>query len=361
MYIILLTGLRISIVIASIYMFFYLRKLAPITMPKTRFVLPFAISATMVTLGFEDATSTITISFMYIFIACFIYDVFLRTLSRQRYFYIKFHHIFPILIAGCYISFGVYNAQNIQRTDYTIETNKLPKGETITMVALADTHLNSVFGSSQYIGALKEIESLKPDMLLLVGDIYEEATIFNDMQTLGKAIGALEFKYGTYYVYGNHDTSIYRRNPRKITEVSVRESLESNGITVLKDEVLLIDDKLYLAGRMDKTVDKERADIADILADVDKTKPIIVLDHQPISLRETVEAGGDLVLSGHTHDGQVFPLGLITRLRGHYDIVYGAMTVGDTTMIVTSGMGVSETILRTDGISEYIFVTLVGV
>ncbi len=361
MYTILLTIIRIIITLAGIYMFFYTRRVIPNSFPKSRIVIPFALSVTLIILGINDPTSDIAISFMYITIASFAYGVFMQIAFHKKHIDSKIHYLIPIFIMAIFIAYGFFNAQDIKRTDYVIETDKMYDNESIVIAMFADTHLNSVFDSTHYTTALKEIEQIKPDILLLVGDIYEEATLIKDMNKFSSELGKLNFKYSTYYVYGNHDTGIYLRNPKHITEAIVKQSLEENGIIILKDETVLIDNMFYIVGRMDKTVDKKRADINDLVTNIDKSKFIIMLDHQPISLSESAEAGGDLILSGHTHNGQVFPLGIITRLRNHYDVVYGAKTLDNTTMIVTSGMGASESALRTEGISEYLIITIKGI
>ena len=113
-------------------------------------------------------------------------------------------------------------------------------------------------------------------------------------------------------------------------------------ITLLRDEGTLIDGKFYLYGRPDAHRPgrgiETRKTPNEITADMDKDKPIIVLDHQPKELRELADAGVDLDLCGHTHDGQMFPGNLIIKLM--WENACGYLQKGQMHNIVTSGVGV---------------------
>ena len=135
---------------------------------------------------------------------------------------------------------------------------------------------------------------------------------------------------------------------------------------VLQDENVLIDDRFYLVGRKDASEQKEmrggRADISDLTASLDPDKYSIVLDHQPHDYAAEAQADADLVLSGHTHGGQLIPLGfLMDKLHlGGTDSVYGYTRRENTDFIVTSGISDWAIKFKTGCISEYVIIDITG-
>lgn len=108
------------------------------------------------------------------------------------------------------------------------------------------------------------------------------------------------------------------------------------GVHVLEDEVLEIAESFYIVGRNDLT-DEDRKSISELMREVDKEKLVIMLDHQPTALAEANEYGVDILLSGHTHRGQVFPVNWITSWLFEND--YGLLKKDQFHSIVTSGYG----------------------
>ncbi len=119
------------------------------------------------------------------------------------------------------------------------------------------------------------------------------------------------------------------------------EFLDRAKIHLLEDEVGCIDDKFYLAGRKDpdriRKTQETRDKPSELLAGLDTSLPIFVIDHQPSELSEVSEAGADLDLGGHTHDGQLFPGNILTGLM--WENSCGMKKIGDMYSIVTSGVG----------------------
>src|SRR5690606_31064942 len=110
----------------------------------------------------------------------------------------------------------------------------------------------------------------------------------------------------------------------------------SSGIRVLYDEAITVDGRFTLVGRRDYS-DAGRLPLEEVMRGADRRKPIILLDHQPYELDVAERAGVDLMLSGHTHRGQVFPGSLITDRI--YENDYGLLRRGTFHSIVTQGYG----------------------
>ena len=137
-----------------------------------------------------------------------------------------------------------------------------------------------------------------------------------------------------------------------------RQFLSDSGIILLEDETVLTDEGFYIAGRRDPSKSEkeghDRLTPSELLEDLDKTKPVIVIDHQPGELEELAEAGADIDLSGHTHDGQIFPGNLTVKLA--WENPYGVKQVGNMTSFVTSGAGVWGPPMRVGTDSEVMII-----
>ena len=126
------------------------------------------------------------------------------------------------------------------------------------------------------------------------------------------------------------------------------------------DEIVTLDGGIQIIGRIDRDGfrfnRKERLPLDELIKQVDQTKPIILLDHQPLKLDETEKAGVDLQLSGHTHNGQMWPLNYITRLI--YEVSYGYKRKGNSQIIVSSGFGLWGPRIRSGSRSEILLINI---
>ncbi|MEI7812106.1 MAG: metallophosphoesterase [Ignavibacteria bacterium] len=115
--------------------------------------------------------------------------------------------------------------------------------------------------------------------------------------------------------------------------------LTDHGVTMLRDKTIKINDDFYLVGRDDRALNqvRKRKTIEELLQDIDKSKPIILMDHQPFNLDEAVHNGVDFQLSGHTHHGQLWPFNFITDRI--YEVSWGFKKKGNTNFYVSSGYG----------------------
>ncbi|MBQ9592406.1 MAG: metallophosphoesterase, partial [Lachnospiraceae bacterium] len=117
---------------------------------------------------------------------------------------------------------------------------------------------------------------------------------------------------------------------------------------------------LILAGRRDESRPgdgiRERASLAGLLAGTDPASPILLLEHEPAELTHLSDYGIDLAVSGHTHDGQIFPGNLVVRLFA--DQSYGLRKWNDTQVLVTSGVGFYGPPIRVGTISEIVVIDL---
>ncbi len=244
-------------------------------------------------------------------------------------------------------TYGMFHAQEIQVRRYDIAVDK--PGKDMTVVFVADLHLSVNSELSTTVKMVDLINRENPDLVLVGGDIFTSSyeALF-DPQYYSSALSNIRSRLGVYGVYGNHDVdepllggfpmaplSEAFRTPR------MEQFMKDSGFTMLSDETVLIDGFLQLIGRVDgeKAGDgtNNRMSAAELLKGIDRAKPVLVLEHEPREYRDLKEAGADVVLSGHTHNGQLFPGNLIVPLFNEngwgYKVVDGLQT------LVTAGIG----------------------
>jgi Predicted phosphohydrolases len=105
---------------------------------------------------------------------------------------------------------------------------------------------------------------------------------------------------------------------------------------MLRDSSVFVDESFYIVGRDDLSSQKRRS-LTELMKEVDKKYPVILMDHQPFHLEEAIENGVDIQLSGHTHYGQMWPFNYITKMV--YKLAYGYRKLGTTHFYVSSGVG----------------------
>lgn len=262
--------------------------------------------------------------------------------------------IITIIFVSIYIGIGIYNVYDVKVTKYYFKTDKLNNKYKVALIS--DSHIGTTFHAEEFNNYLKEIEKSNPDILLIAGDFVDDSTTKEDMIKSCKYLGQIKTKYGVYFVHGNHDKGYYGEK-RGYSSVDLEEELTKNNIKVLKDESILINNEIYILGRKDAEV-INRKSAQDLVKDLDKSKYIIDVNHQPTDYNNESETAIDLVVSGHTHGGQFIPLGLISTYVSENDSVYGYKKINNTNFIVTSGISDWELKLKTGCISEYVLINI---
>ena len=248
----------------------------------------------------------------------------------------------------------VHYDQRIAR-HYTVETEKDADGR---LVFLSDLHYPTGMTVQELQELTDQLEQEKPDAYILGGDIVDEYTSAQEAETVFRTLGQLVKTAPVYYVPGNHDDQEEGVLPPAYTEQELESMIEASGIQVLKDKSVTVGD-FVLAGRDDfRQHKKDRMPAQELIADQERFT--VVVDHQPVEADEVKEAGADLMLSGHTHNGQLWPFGYLIHLHPHMDQVYGIDEEDGFTQITSSGIGAWGFPVRTAGDSEYVVVDVTG-
>lgn len=265
---------------------------------------------------------------------------------------------------------GIRNAQIIRTTEYDVTIHKsVDKMDTLKVVLTADLHLGYNTGCRRMTQMVEKINAQNPDIVMIAGDIFDnQYDALDDPQKLASILRGIKARYGVYAVLGNHDIdekilagfTFSGKKEEKVSDPRMDALLKDANITLLRDEAVLIDNSFYVYGRPDASRPGRgittRKTPREIAAALDPSKPLLVLDHQPKELQELADAGVDLDLCGHTHDGQVFPGTLIVRL--FWENPCGYLQKGQMHNIVTSGVGVFGPNMRVGTKAEICSITV---
>lgn len=263
-----------------------------------------------------------------------------------------------LLAAALSVGYGCYNMNHIVRTEYTVLTEKEIREEGYTIVFFSDLHYGTTMDSGQLKQAADSIESENPDMVILGGDIVDESTSLAQMQEAFEIMGRIKSRYGIYYVYGNHDRSEYVQRPN-YTAAQLIDAIERAGIHILEDETCEINNEILLIGRADRGHGSGmRKSVFQLVEGADAAKEWILIDHQPTEYADVMESGCGMILSGHTHAGQVWPLGLLAEVFRTNEMTYGCRKEGNLTEVVSSGIAGWGYPVRTQKHSEYVVIHL---
>ena len=290
--------------------------------------------------------------------------------------------------------YGFIHATFTRITEYTVE---LPKKncelQELNAVMVADMHMGPNIGVPEMEKMVKLINECEPDIVFICGDIFDNIyDALDDPEKLISLYREINSKYGVYACYGNHDIDepvlagfTFNQDKKKESDPRMDDFLNRAGVNLLRDEGVLIDNSFYVYGRPDyarpgrgivvrdnarEIIEKIYLDANPFIKEDGKTEleydydwllgmsddapkvdyPVIVLDHEPRELEELASAGIDLTLSGHTHDGQIFPANILLSFIAENS--YGLKQVGNMTDIVTSGVGLFGPYMRVGTISE---------
>ncbi len=266
--------------------------------------------------------------------------------------------IIPIVLSAVVLGYGYGNIRLVVRTPYEVEAEKNISRD-YKVVFLSDVHYGTILKKEELSSLVKRINQEKADIVILGGDIADEGTDKEMLDEAFSALGCIKSRFGIYYVWGNHDKQMYSKN-RAYSEKEISEIIRKNGIRILEDEAEYVGDDIIIAGRDDygaKRYKEERKTLDEILKEKDNEKYIITVDHQPVEYEE-IRNKTDLIVSGHTHAGQVFPAGYFIKLMKTADLWYGHEKTGNTDAIVSSGAAGWGYPVRTQKHSEYVVIMI---
>lgn len=272
--------------------------------------------------------------------------------------------IFAIIFSGVAVGLSAYgfrNAFSPRLKNFEVAIDNLPdfwSGKKI--VQLSDVHLGAVYRHNFLLKIAAMIAKIKPEVVLITGDLFDGTD--GDFSEAGKALLSLHAPSGVYFVYGNHENYLGR--------IGVAEHLSGSGIEILDNKIAEISglqiigvtypedsSREILGVGYPEGVKLDLQKIISLLPKFDRSKPQILMFHEPIQFEEVANLGIDLYLAGHTHNGQMFPFNFVA------DFAYKRFSVGvkkfkQMTAIISAGVGTWGPPCRTSSRSEIVVITL---
>jgi predicted MPP superfamily phosphohydrolase len=235
-----------------------------------------------------------------------------------------------------------------------VVTEKPLPGGRLAVTLVSDIHTGSMVKKKHLDRLVQRVNGLEGDIILLAGDIIDRANMDCIDEYGAGNLGRLSAPLGVWAVTGNHeyiggDLEEFRRR------------VEADGIRLLMDEGAPAGEALYVIGRKDRSAARwgdGRKSLGELTEGLDRSLPLIMMDHQPFNLEEAEAGGVDLQVSGHTHNGQIWPGPLI--VKGLYENAYGLLYKGKTAVVVTSGFGTWGPPLRLGTRAEIVFIEVVN-
>ncbi len=234
------------------------------------------------------------------------------------------------------VEYGILHAQSIKVVKYEVDVQGKELKQNLKIVMVSDLHLGAIGSEGRLPEMVEKINGLEPDLVCIVGDIFDnDYAAIKDPEAAIHTLRQIKSEYGVYACPGNHDSGE--------TVPQMQQFLDRGGIHVLNDTYVTIGEELVLVGRLDSSPiggykDMKRKDTDEVLTGIDTSFPVVVMDHSPANIGE-YGPEVDLILSGHTHKGQMFPGGLFTAFLFEEDHGYYRKDTESPHVIVSSGVG----------------------
>ncbi|HJD21391.1 MAG TPA: metallophosphoesterase [Candidatus Gemmiger faecigallinarum] len=258
-----------------------------------------------------------------------------------------------------WLLYGRRRAQKLCTTAYRVHTAKPLPGGRLRIVQISDLHAGSTMHAGRADELRQRVDELKPDLLVLTGDIYDETTPRDAFDAYNRAFAGMQARWGKYFVFGNHDLGEYFASS-SFTRADLESAFAAAGIRVLEDVAVTVPTGggvLRIVGRKDWLFYQHRRfSPGELMPGGPDSRFTLWLDHEPRELKQAAAAGADLILCGHTHAGQLWPVGLVARLFRFNELNYGKKQIGGATAIVSAGTGTWGYRLRTAGRTEIVCV-----
>ena len=261
--------------------------------------------------------------------------------------------VFALLFFIGLFAYALYSAYIPVVRELSIHIHK-PLNNPLRIAVASDLHLGRLFGNKAIERLHIMLSKYQADILLMPGDIMDDNTqafnTYNMKDSLAKLVASLP--YGVYATLGNHD--LYGH------EQPISDSLRAAGVQLLNDEITHLNhqgEMVWLMGRFDNHK-HQRVATSELLAQVNNAEPLILLDHRPSAILEHSKLPIDLQVSGHTHNGQIFPANFIVSAINR--LGYGYEAIGKGHFVVSSGYGFWGIPFRLGSRSEIWIINLIG-
>ena len=241
------------------------------------------------------------------------------------------------ILTSMYLLYGFLKMNHVKKKEYTFESSNLD----LKIIQISDLHIGSGLIKPVFKKNLEKINNEHPDVIMITGDLVDESTKPSDFLQAIELLKNLQARIGKYYILGNHDWNTdFFKNKMKET-----------GFILLEDKQVHFD-TFSIIGRKDAFQTRKSLNEYTYIPHT----YTIVCDHQPVDLFNNSQCPISLELCGHTHNGQIWPLGILANWFHENELVYGHKQIQSLHIVVTSGFGGWGYSIRTQGQSEYVVI-----
>lgn len=262
-----------------------------------------------------------------------------QALARRRDSRIPFLALVTLVVTMGFWAYGVSHQLDFKVSYHQIQVDK-PMIAPTRVAVISDIHFDPLFPVDKWKRLLAALDTLQPQLILIVGDLSDLSSSDLDGLRMGRLIKMLKAPQGVFATSGNHEAYMEQRDP------GLMQWFAENGVRWLHDESICLD-AICLTGRLDVNyaphvsptgVRKPLGEIAPDQVSL-ATRAWILMDHQPKGLlpQERTAQLPDLGLSGHTHGGQFFPWTIVIRFL--WPLAEGLGEIGGVRWITSSGFG----------------------
>ncbi|MFH0870788.1 MAG: metallophosphoesterase [archaeon] len=292
------------------------------------------------------------VKMLYIIAASWMGFIFFLFSFTLLYDFLRLFKSFPINRAGivllciglAFSLFAVANATRLETKELELESSKIVSP--LTIVQISDVHIGPIYGAHRLEKIVDRVNALNPDIVVITGDLidgrYELSP--DEFSSLGKLHGKV------FFVMGNHE--------RYAGIAAVEDLLRGKNITLLRNSVASIEvgsDRVDIIG-LDDSDDRKYVTEELNKTGFNSSAYSILLYHKAFGYKDAAAAGVDLMLSGHTHRGQIFPFNLLVMMTENP--VYGLRKTDDSYLYVSSGAGTWGPPMRLGSDSEIVRIRL---
>jgi predicted MPP superfamily phosphohydrolase len=292
--------------------------------------------------------------YLYLFLSILVFDLFLLlnlqftmvSAKLRKSFSFRFYTLSAMIVLSVAIVVaGAINLNTVRLSKYQITLPKKNSNiESLRVAFVSDIHIQQTTNLQFVERFVSKINRMQPDILFYGGDIVEGDSENESSEEIESALRKVQTKYGAFGVVGNHEFYGGQEQGSFFRKAK---------ITMLCDTIIKIDSSFYVAGRYDEHF-RNRKTINEILQIVTPDLPIILMDHRPTQLQEVRQTSADVQFSGHTHNGQLFPINYI--IHRMYELSWGYKKIGNTHFFVSSGLRLWGPPVKTVGKSEIMVV-----
>ena len=363
-------SISLAYIIPNIYVFFRIRNLFISKVYRSLYLIVYLLLAAVYPLfgRFDDSNTYLpmqilsTVSnyilpfYLYLFLSVLLFDLFLllnlkagfvRSETRRKVSFRFYLLSAMILLSVSVVIVGAINLNTISVSKYQIDVpRRQSKIDHLRIAYMADFHIKQNTSMPFVEQFVRKVNALQPDLMLYGGDIVEGDSENETTEAIEATLKTIKATIGVFGVVGNHE--FYGGQQQG-------SFFKRAGITLLLDTIIRIDSSFYLSGRYDEHF-RRRKTINKILGSTTHDLPVILMDHRPTELQKVSQTETDLQFSGHTHNGQMFPINYI--IHSMYELSWGYRKIGNTHFFVTSGLRLWGPPVKTAGKSEIILVDI---